>query len=789
MAVEARSVCWEAFLAFPSVVFRGVRPRAMDPRTFEKKYRTKHAYGKRKRKPVTARKKRLLSAGGSAEPSDRSESAEYAPNVLCDLSPNVLRDLPPSRAPASDSETNHDLLPSKRGRSVTAPVTIDVRERPTIRECPVATSSSTDNGVGLQRSSPPDCRASETRFRGESFHAEMSPQPTTASEGSPMPSTSSGASTVLQRGRTLDAADAPAAVLAAHRSVDSSPRERRTIQAHLKTRFVSVESAELQASRVRESLRAVSATERKFGLTGSQENAIPAPPEEEFMLVQVAALNSLIGSTLCPTCQQPGLAVHRETELGLAVKMVLSCISCGTLQSEWSSQRKSGSRAFEVNIRAMQAIKSIGKGPTALNDFSATMNVSHRGLHHKTYDEHLKKTFKPAAAAAAHNIFTDAVEAVKKVYIEMGTFSKNITVVYDGTWLTRGHSSHTGVGCIIEFHTGLVLDCVVLSNFCLGCSRQPAESDPHYAEWKQQHQCQKNTDVNSGRMEVEAALQLFRRSLSKNDLRYTNIVCDGDSRMFRTLCDEEVYGFVQLSKEDCINHVKKRIGAALRSLVAKAKKGEPLGGKGGLTQQLIKKLTNYYGLALRNHSEVEEMQRAVMATYYHITSTDGEPHHELCPPGPLSWCNHRSAEAEGQPAPAHKYKLSAKVAEALLPVYQRLSDPQLLARCKGGKTQNAAESLHSVIWSLISKDQHASLFAVETAVHEAISRYNSGSLKAYSDLCTTLGLRPGALSLQRAVEKDSQRMKKAHKVHLLKGQRAKKSPAAKDTKFYNAGAF
>lgn len=534
----------------------------MDPRTFEKKYRTKHAYGKRKRKPVTARKKRRLSAGGSAEPSVRSESAEYAPNVLCDLSPNVLRDLAPSRAPASDSETNHDLLPSKRGRSVTSPVTIDMPVSLAVRERPVASSSSTDYGVSLQRSSPPDCRASETRFRGVSFNAEMSPQPTTASEGSPMPSTSSGASTELQRGRTLAAADAPAADLAAHRSVDCSPSERRTIQAHLETRFVSAETAELQASRVRESLRAVSATERKFGLTGSQENAIPAPPEEEFMLVQVAALNSLIGSPLCPTCQQPGLAVHRETELGLAVKMVLSCISCGsTLQSEWSSQRKSGSRAFEVNIRAMQAIKSIGKGPTALNDFWATMNVSHRGLHHKTYDGHLKKTFKPAAAAAAHNIFTDAVEAVKKVYTEMETtFSKNITVVYDGTWLTRGHSSHTGVGCIIDFHTGLVLDCIVLSNFCLGCSRQPAESDPNYAEWKQQHQCQKNTDVNSGRMEVEAALQLFRRSLSRNDLRYTNIVCDGDSRMFRTLCDEEVYGFVQLSKEDCINHVKNEWG-------------------------------------------------------------------------------------------------------------------------------------------------------------------------------------------------------------------------------------
>ncbi|KAH9384885.1 hypothetical protein HPB48_026915 [Haemaphysalis longicornis] len=98
---------------------------------------------------------------------------------------------------------------------------------------------------------------------------------------------------------------------------------------------------------------------------------------------------------------------------------------------------------------------------------------------------------------------------------------------------------------------------------------------------------------------------------------------------------------------------------------------------------------------------------------------------------PLSWCKHRSAEAEEEPQPADQYRLSRHVAEALLPVYQRLSDPQLLARCQGGKTQNATESLHSVIWSLLSKDEHASLFTVETAVHEAVSRDNPGNLHAY----------------------------------------------------------
>lgn len=89
------------------------------------------------------------------------------------------------------------------------------------------------------------------------------------------------------------------------------------------------------------------------------------------------------------------------------------------------------------------------------------------------------------------------------------------------------------------------------------------------------------------------------------------------------------------------------MGTGPRSIVSKAKKGEPLGGKGGLTQQLIKKLTNYYGLAIcKNTNDVAAMQKAVMATYYHVTSTDSDPHHQLCPPGPLSWCEQRAAEAK-----------------------------------------------------------------------------------------------------------------------------------------------
>lgn len=176
---------------------------------------------------------------------------------------------------------------------------------------------------------------------------------------------------------------------------------------------------------------------------------------------------------------------------------------------------------------------------------------------------------------------------------------------------------------------------------------------------------------------------------------------------------------------------QQRMYSGLHNLVQKRDK--PLGGKGRLTKALIEKLTDYYGWALRNHSDnVAAMQRAVMATFYHVTSTDEEPHHDLCPEGADSWCRHKAAEARCETQPKHKYNLPGYVAATMLPVYERLSQASLLQRCLGAKTQNASESFHSVLWSLMPREQHASLIAVETALHEAMLKVQCGLLQGYS---------------------------------------------------------
>lgn len=106
-----------------------------------------------------------------------------------------------------------------------------------------------------------------------------------------------------------------------------------------------------------------------------------------------------------------------------------------------------------------------------------------------------KKYSHPASTSAATEIETESAQMLEEIYRELGSAPGNIVVMYDRTWLTRGHKSHVGVGRVIQLDSGLVLDHCVLSNYCHGCSIGPKPGDSRYPQWLQEHkpECQKKT--------------------------------------------------------------------------------------------------------------------------------------------------------------------------------------------------------------------------------------------------------------------------------------------------------
>ena len=199
-----------------------------------------------------------------------------------------------------------------------------------------------------------------------------------------------------------------------------------------------------------------------------------------------------------------------------------------------------------------------------------------------------------------------------------------------------------------------------------------------------------------------------------------------------------------------------------------------------LKQTTIVQLTKYYGLAVRAHpNDVDGMQDAVLATFEHSSSTDEKPQHSKCPVGADSWCFFQKARATGEEPGRHRVNihtpLSADVAKHVKEVYTRLSHKDLLGRCKRGLTQNANESLHSMVWQKCPKTSFVGIERVVSATCGAVAEFNAGVAARMRHLCDVTEV-PLGTHLQASAEKaDSQRLSQAQRQAAASTKEARRA--------------
>jgi len=179
------------------------------------------------------------------------------------------------------------------------------------------------------------------------------------------------------------------------------------------------------------------------------------------------------------------------------------------------------------------------------------------------------------------------------------------------------------------------------------------------------------------------------------------------------------------------------MGSRLRNL----KKTNKFGGKEKLTDVFIKKLTKNYGLAIRrNPNSKDDMKKAIMATYYHMISTNEQPQHQYCPLGADSWCAYRVAEASNETLSYnHRPPLHQDVQKKILPIYEDLSRDDLLTRCLGGYTHNANESFNATVWRLAPKHLHCGWKIIAFLAAGIFNGYNF-ILNIMNDLVLPIGI-------------------------------------------------
>ncbi|XP_071569175.1 uncharacterized protein [Temnothorax nylanderi] len=71
-------------------------------------------------------------------------------------------------------------------------------------------------------------------------------------------------------------------------------------------------------------------------------------------------------------------------------------------------------------------------------------------------------------------------------------------------------------------------------------------------------------------MEVDAAIEIFKRSEEFYNVKYSSYVGDGDCKTFKGITESHPYGDdFSIIKKECVGHVQKRMGAMIWSFAPK----------------------------------------------------------------------------------------------------------------------------------------------------------------------------------------------------------------------------
>ena len=477
-------------------------------------------------------------------------------------------------------------------------------------------------------------------------------------------------------------------------------------------------------------------------------------------------LDTMRRISCCPNCVvKTPLSIDHDLsrKAGLAHFFNLICSVCGW-QEQFCSSRvvnsKRGQPSYEINNMSVIAFRENGLGHSAMENFCGMMNMP-PPMTKAAYQKSMSKIADVYKHVAADSMKQAAAE-VKGIADVVDT-----TASFDGTWQKRGHVSFNGVITAMSLN-GKCIDYEVKSKVCKACQFWTSKiGSEEYNQWKENHVCSNNHDGSAGKMEMEGVVEMFKRSVEKNGLRYTTYLGDGDTKSFAQVNELRPYGEdVVIQKAECVGHIQKRVGTRLRDLKVryrgkKLEDGKTLGGVGRLNEKTINTLQNYYGMAIRqNKNDLYGMKKSVAAVLHHCSEAQSdEVRHQFCPRSEDSWCKFQSNKLTGE----HTYKSKISIPPAIFKIlkdmfsHKDLGSDELLSRCLHGRTQNPNECINNTIWSRCPKRVYVGLQTMEMGVCSAVISFNDGGL-GLLPLFDNLEITRGNYRLNFLQKKDADRL-------------------------------
>ena len=214
-------------------------------------------------------------------------------------------------------------------------------------------------------------------------------------------------------------------------------------------------------------------------------------------------------------------------------------------------------------------------------------------------------------------------------------------------------------------------------------------------------------------------LGIWKRSVHKSQLVYSTYVGDGDSSSFKNLQNSDPYrGSETVRKEECLGHVQKRLKKHLRKKSNAYSK---------LAAGKIERVGQLYALVVsQNRGKTPaEIQKAL----WNLLDK-----HENCPFSTESWCYFQKACAENAEDPTIRipplrqpYLTDSEYGRAK-EVFASFASLSMCGALTMGQTQNANESLHSMICHNSPKTQHAGQMSIEASTALAVCTFNDGEM-------------------------------------------------------------
>ena len=319
-----------------------------------------------------------------------------------------------------------------------------------------------------------------------------------------------------------------------------------------------------------------SASERKIRpkleAKGDKEEQTGSSNLTGYRLMDMEILANVFSLICCQECGEQNIQLSEISfrRHGCASCLRLLCLSCGWNHCFYSSKKIS--RFYEVNRRLVYGMRTIGQGEASAKRFCGIMNMPPPPKP-KAYSKHNKALLK-ASKSVANETMNDAQKEIHNLNgQDLNEFS-NCGVSCDGTWQKRGHSSLNGCVAVLSIDTGKCLDVEVLSKVCQACQRhEPSNDLQAEQEWQLNHapRCKANFKGSAPAMETEGVKRIFDRSEERHKLRYTEYYGDGDSKGFNGVENTYKDSGIKVVKKECVGHVQKRVGTALRKLKKRKK--------------------------------------------------------------------------------------------------------------------------------------------------------------------------------------------------------------------------